>query len=54
MGGILRAHFALVDDVFTFLNGVLGAAPERPLREVSLARHVATGLLVRIATTSAA
>jgi hypothetical protein len=49
IGGILRAHFALVDDVFNFLNGVLGAAPEVPLREVSLARHVATGLLVRIA-----
>jgi hypothetical protein len=49
IGGVLRAHFALVDDVFNFLNGVLGAAPELPLREVSLARHVATGLLVRIA-----
>jgi hypothetical protein len=48
LGAKLTAHLALAGDTFNFLNAVLGAAPEIPVRQVSPSRMVTTALLLRL------
>src|SRR5437762_3194527 len=49
LGRQLAEHLAVAGDTFNFVNTVLGAAPEMPVRDVSPSRMVATALLLRVA-----